>query len=88
MQINVDRILEYLNKVETRCTYGAIAQALDINPRQVSRYLQPKRPEASWVVNGTTGLPTGYLPEEVHARLERTDRIIKSGEVLCRVVNI
>ncbi len=87
MQRKIDKILEYLNHVKTRCTYGAVAKVLGTNSQSVGKYLGEKRPEASWVVNATTGEPTGYLETEKHPELYRTDRIIASHEVLLRNIH-
>ncbi|MDA9049971.1 hypothetical protein OAD22_03925 [Pseudomonadales bacterium] len=84
MQAKVDKILVYLNKVTTRCTYGAVAKVLGINARSVSQLLGEHRPEASWVVSATSGDPTDYLDSEKHPELYRTTRIITSAEVLKR----
>jgi hypothetical protein len=81
-------ILQYLNKVKTRCTYGVIAQIIGVNTQSVGRLLGERRPEASWVVSEKTKEPTGYLDEEKHPDLYRTKRIIKSAEVIRRNLGI
>ena len=85
---DVSGVLEYLNRVKTRCTYGAVAEVLGVNSRSVGKYLGDRRPEASWVVNAQTGEPTDYLESEKHPDLYRTDRVIGSGEVLKRNLGI
>lgn len=77
-------ILDYLNRVKTRCTYGAVAEVLGVNPRSVGNYLGEPRSEASWVVNAQTGHPSEYMESQKHPELYRTDRIITSAEVLRR----
>ena len=84
MQEKVATILDYLNKVKTRCTYGAVAEVLGVSSRSVATLLGERRPEASWVVNAKTGNPTDYLEDEKHPELYRTSRIIKASEVLRR----
>lgn len=84
MEEKVKAILDYLNDVETRCTYGAVAEVLGINPKSVGAYLGERRPYASWVVNSKTHEPTDYSEAEKHLNLYRTDRVIVSGEVLRR----
>jgi alkylated DNA nucleotide flippase Atl1 len=81
-------ILQYLNKVRTRTTYGVVAKLLGVNPRSVGQLLGERRPDASWVVNSTTGNPTDYSEEEKHPDLYRTDRIITSAEVISRNLNV
>ena len=84
MQEKIDKILEYLNRVRVRCTYGAVAEVLGINTRSVGRYLGERRPEASWIVNAKTHEPTDYEAIEKHPELYRTGRVIKAAEVLRR----
>ena len=88
MQEKVYKILDYLNKIKTRCTYGAVAEVLGVNSRSVGQILGERRPEASWVVNSKTGDPTDYLDSEKHPELYRTDFIIKSADVLRRNLGI
>lgn len=79
------RILDYLNKVEERATYGAVADVLGVLPRSVGRqFLGEKRPYASWVVREDTGLPTDYTDEQLHSKLLSKKSIFKSGAVLRR----
>jgi alkylated DNA nucleotide flippase Atl1 len=82
------QILDYLNEVKTRTTYGVIAELLDVNPRSVGQLLGEKRPEASWVVNSKTKEPTDYSEAEKHADLYRTERVIESAEVFRRNLGI
>ena len=81
--MTIETILEYLNAVPVRATYGAVGEVLGVRPQVVPRLLGARRPAASWVVNGTTGEPTGYAPEEVDPRLPGT-RVIRSGDELRR----
>tara|TARA_R110002073_G_scaffold3998_4_gene26939 strand:- start:968 stop:1240 length:273 start_codon:yes stop_codon:yes gene_type:complete len=80
----LNQILDYLNKVKTRTTYGVVAELLGVIPQSVGQHLGEKRPEVSWVVNGTTKEPTGYSEAEKHPDLYRTDRVIESAEVIRR----
>ena len=88
MQDKVNKILDYLNQTKTRCTYGAVADVLGINSQSVGQQLGKRRPEASWVVNSKTGDPTDYSDDEKHPELYRTDRVIRSAEVLRRNLDI
>jgi hypothetical protein len=88
MQDKVNKILDYLNQVKTRCTYGAVADVLGINSQSVGQKLGERRPEASWVVNSQTGDPTDYTDDEKHPELYRTDRVIRSAEVLRRNLDL
>lgn len=84
----VELILTYLNETKTRCTYGAVADAIGVKARSVGQMLGSRRPEASWVVSLKTGEPTGYAENEKHPDLHRTSRIIQSAEVLRRNLDI
>lgn len=81
-------ILNYLNEVKTRTTYGVMAQLLGVHPMSLGKLLGEKRPEASWVVNASTKDPTDYSDEEKHRELYRTDRIITSADVIRRNLNL
>ena len=81
--MTIETILEYLNAVPVRTTYGAVGEVLGVRPQVVPRLLGARRPEASWIVNGGTGDPTGYTPDEVDPRLAGT-HVIRSGDELRR----
>lgn len=81
-------VQDYLNEVKTRCTYNAAAQALGIKPAEFKKQLGGRKPENSWFVNAGAGEPAGYTDDEKHPELYRTKRIIKSAEVLTRVLDI
>ena len=81
--MGIETILEYLNAVPVRATYGAVGDVLGVRPQVVPRLLGTPRPEASWIVNGSTGEPTGYSPEQVDPRLAGTP-VIRSGDELRR----
>jgi alkylated DNA nucleotide flippase Atl1 len=88
MEEKVQNIIKYLNKVKTRCTYGAVAEILGVKSRSVGLYLGQRRPDVSWVVNAKTGEPTDYEEAEKHPELYRTNHIIKSAEVLRRNIGV
>ena len=88
MEEKVQKIIKYLNTVKTRCTYGVVAEILGVNSRSVGMYLGKRRPEVSWVVNAKTGDPTDYEESEKHPELYRTERIIKSADVLRRNIGV
>lgn len=88
MSITAKEILDYLNDVEIRCTYGAFGKLTGTPPRSVAgKHLGERRPEASWVVNRKTKKPTDYLPEEMHPNLFKNEAIITTGEELSREIN-
>ena len=88
MQDKIKIVVDYLNEVKTRCTYNAAAKALGITPQALRKLLGERRPEASWLVNVGTEEPAGYSDEEKHPELYRTERIIKSAEVLTRNLDL
>ena len=84
MQEKITLVVDYLNKVKTRCTYNAAAKALGVTPKELKKLLGKRSPENSWFVNTGTGNPVGYTDEEKHPELLRTKLVIKSAEVLTR----
>lgn len=86
MSEKVERVLEALQREKTRCTYGALAEFIGTSPRDVSAFLAPKRPEASWVVNKKSGMPTGYESFQIHPELETQERMIEQGDDLKRLL--
>ncbi len=88
MEEKLQLIIDYLNKVKTRCTYGVVAEIIGTNSQSVGKLLGERRPEVSWVVNATTKEPSGYSDSEKHPDLYRTDRIIASAEVLRRNLGV
>ena len=88
MQDKITVVVNYLNKVRTRCTYNAAAKALGITPQALKKLLGERRPETSWFVNTGTGNPVGYTDEEKHPELHSKKLIIKSAEVLTRNLDL
>lgn len=88
MQDKITTVVDYLNKVKTRCTYDAAAKALGITPQALKKQLGERRPETSWLVSSGTEEPIGHADNERHQELFRTNRIIKSAEVLTRNLDL
>jgi hypothetical protein len=88
MQDKITAVVDYLNEVKTRCTYDAAAKALGITPQALKKLLGERRPETSWLVNSGTEEPAGYTDKEKHPELFRTQRIIKSADVLKRNLDL
>lgn len=84
MQERITSVVDYLNKVKTRCTFNAAAKAIGITPQALKKQLGEARPEVSWFVSPTSGEPLRYTDSEKHPELYRTTRIITSAEVLKR----
>ena len=81
-------IFNYINEVKTRCTYNAAAEALGISTHALKKMLGEPRPEASWFVSATTSEPLKYTDEHKHPELYRIKRIITSGKVLKRNLDL
>src|SRR3954462_6340309 len=86
MDTMVDRILRCLNARQVRATYGSVAGLVGGVPIGIGARLGERRAEASWVVNGDTGLPTGYRDSEMHPNLRSTPRIIQTPEELSELL--
>ena len=82
MNATAQTILDALNREKTRATYGAVAEVLGVQARSVGQILGMRRPEASWVVNDETDMPSGYQLHQLHPELMRRSVIIRSGEQL------
>jgi hypothetical protein len=83
----LSEVVVYLNAVQLRATYAAVAEvtggvARGIGSRLTRLYA--RSPEGSWVVNGESGLPSGYSEDQRHPALLRTTEIIASGDELRR----
>ena len=75
-------ILRFLNEARTRATYGAVAAVVGVPSRSIGGVLGARRPEASWVVNSETGLPTDYEQVDLHPDLFATSSVIRTGHEL------
>jgi len=80
--VTLEEILALLNAEEVRATYAAVAEVLGVPPRALDTRLATRRPEASWIVSGENGLPTGYDQSEWHPALLSRAEIITSGRAL------
>lgn len=80
--VSLGEILGFLNEAKTRATYGAVAALLGVPAVSLGAALGARRPEASWVVNAETGLPTDYEQSEWHPDLLVSSTIISSGTEL------
>ncbi|MEK7994086.1 MAG: hypothetical protein AAB403_09810 [Planctomycetota bacterium] len=80
----LDEVLTFLGATKTRATYGAVAAIAGGSAQSIGGRLGARRPAASWVVNGSTRLPTGYAKNELHPDLTQNAEVIRSGDVLKR----
>ena len=88
MSSSIDKIISYLNENRIRATKSAVADACGVSVRGRAARRGDLSPEASWVVASATGHPTGYKPEDLHADLYRSSRIITSAEVFRRNLGV
>ena len=75
-------VLDCLNAVKVRCTYGALGGLLEVPHRRVGQYLGEKRFETSWVVNRRTKKPTGYSQAQLHPELFKNEKVIYESDEL------
>jgi hypothetical protein len=74
----LDHILDALDDARQRATYGAVASLLGRTPRSLMRGRTRDR-RHSWVVNRTSGKPTGYADDELHPDLQRNEHLIDTA---------
>lgn len=83
----IEQVLDALDKHKIRATYSAVASLLGTQPKLLAgQYLGERRPEASWVVSKSTGMPTDYAPEECHPDLLRHSHIIENKAELIGLI--
>lgn len=78
------KFVEFLNRNKVRTTYRAVADAADVPHRSVGALLAESSLLASWVVNASSGEPTGYSENGKHPDVHPHREIIRSGEELIR----
>lgn len=84
LEFTLEEIVQYLDAEQIRATYGAVAGIVGGIAQGIGARLGHRRPEASWVVNASSGLPTGYGPSETHAALQRRTEVITDPDELRR----
>ena len=85
--ITLSEVVAYLNAVQVRATYAAVADVIGAIARGMGARLTrqySRTPEASWVVSAESGLPTGYPEDQRHPALLRTGEVVSSGDELRR----
>jgi len=75
------KLLYQLQDGRQRASYGAAADLLNAVPMFLMRG-RPRDPLHSWIVNASTGLPTGYSDDDAHSELLANDRVLISGDEL------
>ena len=77
--VTLAEILVFLNAEQIRATYGAVGDVLGIPGIGMGAQLGPHSIQASWVVNASTGLPSGYADPDLHPALFSNAEVIASG---------
>ena len=88
--VNIDEVIDCLNKERIRATYKAVGEVIGCIPLEVQDHLQAwnckrnlkpeeRDPRTSWVVRANDGEPTGYRADQKHRDLHHKAQIIKSG---------
>ena len=84
MDPKLAEIIRWLNERKVRATYGAVAAVLGVRPQSMGARLGPHSLEASWIVNASTSLPTGYESSEIHQDVRKSTELIRTGNELRR----
>ena len=79
--MTLDEIVDKLDSHAQRATYGAVARLLGHSPRSLLKGRERER-RFSWIVNSTTGLPTGYAADQIDPRVPESGRVIADYEEL------
>ncbi|MEP6618770.1 MAG: hypothetical protein ABJE47_05630 [bacterium] len=77
----MEEILDALGHARQRATYGAVAAAVSASPRMLMKG-RVRDQRHCWVVNRSTGLPTGYQDAELHPELCTRPDILETGQAL------
>lgn len=77
----LDSIIEQLDQFHQRATYGAVAALVNRSPRNLMGGRE-RAPQDSWIVGHSTGMPTGYEPEQLHPELKSRETILSTREAL------
>jgi hypothetical protein len=81
LSLSLDQIVDLLDQHGQRATYGAVATLVGHSPRSLLKGRDRGR-RYSWIVNRETGLPTGYLDDQIDPRLRESGPVIDTdGEL-------
>jgi hypothetical protein len=78
---SIDSIVDELERFHQRATYGAVAVLLRRAPRNLMQG-RSRSTRDSWIVSGSTGLPTGYEPEQMDPGIKSRETIIRTADEL------
>lgn len=75
---SIDSIVDELDRFHQRATYGAVASLLKRAPRNLMQG-RSRTVRDSWIVSDSTGLPTGYEPEQMGLEIKSRETILRSA---------
>jgi hypothetical protein len=73
----LDSIVDELDRFHQRATYGAVAALLNKSPRNLMGN-RSRNARDSWVVSHSSGMPTGYEPEQLHPAISSRENVIST----------
>jgi hypothetical protein len=77
----LDSIVDELDRCHQRATYGAVAALVNKSPRNLMAN-RSRSPRDSWVVSHSSGMPTGYEPEQLNPAIKSREKVISTREDL------
>ena len=90
--VHLDRVLDCLEEMKVRATYGAVGPVVGLPPRCVGPVIGMlnngggRSPRGSWVVSKANKLPTGYTEEQLAPGL-RSTKVITTQEQLRQLLS-
>ena len=83
----LEKILHCLNATRCRATYKAVGDVIGVYHRNVRLELGHRCPRNCWIVNKSTGQPSGYTPGQMDPRFDRHSRLLTTGRELGQFVD-
>ena len=80
-EYTIDSIVDQLDRFHQRATYGAVAALVNKSPRNLMGK-RSRGPRDSWVVGHSTGMPSGYKPDQLHPAIKSRETILSTREAL------
>jgi hypothetical protein len=80
-EYTIDGIVGQLDRFHQRATYGAVAALMNRSPRNLMGK-RSRAPRDSWIVSHSTGMPTGYEPDQLHPDIASRETILSTREEL------
>ncbi len=77
----IGKVVDQLNALKVRATYGAVAELIGVHPRQIGQMLGDRCSRNSWIVSAQTGMPTGYTDAQIHPDVPGSHVVRTAGEL-------